>query len=737
MNRLKTVGTSSKRVEGMDKLNGISMYPQDIFMQDELIGLTIRSEIAHANFKANYKKALKLDGVVDILTSKDVSKNEHGVLFKDHQVFCDGTVKRVGDPIALIIAENLEIAKEASKLVQIDYTDLPGVFSLEESLKNETIIHNETNVIAEIKIDKGQVDFDKCDFVVEETFEVPSVEHAFLQPEASIAYLEGERVVVVSSTQYPHWDQIEIAEAIGLDTSKVKVINATVGGAFGGREDITSQIHAAIGALKIKRPIKIIYSREESVLAHSKRHAMEMKMKMGANREGKLIALKGEILADTGAYASWAPNILRKACVHASGPYEIPNVYIEGKSLYTNNPFAGAMRGFGATQVAVAYEQLIDMLAEKMGISNYELRLRNVLKVGSKTATSQVMYNSVPIEKCLRIAEEELNKLRGNDKPNVLTGYGLALSIYGTGYGNGFPDVSNNVAKINEDGLIEISSGFTEVGQGAKTVMAQIASEVFNTDPSKIVINCENTDNTPDTGTAAASRQTYNTGNAVKKSCESLKDKILDYFVNKFELNNKIGIEIENEEVYLKTLPSKRMLFSELSNLCLSGEGTFTAQTTTLDDCGQGAPYWPYGFNALGVKVEIDPKSGHINVVDGVFVQDVGKAINPRQIEGQMDGGFVMGLGYALYEDLNIKNGHIINKKFSNYILPTSKDMPTLKKIIVEDPEETGPYGAKGIGESVTIPVAPAILNAIFDASGVRFTKLPVTPVEFMKKFGG
>lgn len=742
MSKLNVVGTSALRYEGKDKLDGKAMFPQDIKIDNMVYGATLRSTIPHGYFTLDLEEAKKHEGVLYIFTAEDVlGKNEHGVLFKDHEVFMSKKVKKIGDPLALVVAETEKQAKEAMAKIKVSYEELEGVFDPRIAIKDDAPkVHDKDNLIVDLHMKKGTVNFDACAYVVESEFEVPMVDHAFIQPESAIGYMEDGKVVVLCSTQYPHWDRFELAEALGIEEDKIQVLNAAVGGAFGGREDITSQIHVAMAAMKLNRPVKVTYGREESFLAHSKRHPMYFSMKLGCNEEGKLLAMESEIYADSGAYASWAPNILRKAMVHSTGPYEVENVSVDAYTVYTNNPFTGAMRGFGATQVAVGYEQMLDMLAEEAGMTVYEIREKNVLKVGSKLGTSQTMYDSIPVDRCLQTVKEGMELIKDiPENPSKLTGYGIACSIYGTGYGNGFPDVSNNNVKVNEEGKFEIYSGFTEVGQGAKTVMAQIAAEVFNVDSNDIEVFCEDTDITPDSGTAAASRQTYNTGNAVKKSCLKMKDFLLEKARIELELNNSIGLQMENHEIYMKTLPDKRVSNVELFKKYgseLETNASFTAQTTTLDAFGQGAPYWPYGFNALGVKVEIDPLSGRIDVVDGVFAQDVGRAINPRFIEGQMDGGFMMGLGYALYEDIGLKNGEMRNRKFSSYILPTSKDMPTLRKIIIEDPEETGPFGAKGIGESVTIPAAPAIMNAIYDACGIRFTKLPVTPIEFMKKFG-
>ncbi len=742
MSKLNVVGKSALRYEGKEKLNGKALFPQDIKMENMCFGATLRATIPCGYFSLDLKDAFASEGVIDILTAKDVTgKNEHGVLFKDHQVFIEKKIKKAGDPLALVVAETEIQARAALKKIKVTYEELPGVFDPREAMKEDSFkVHDKDNTIVDLHIHKGEVGFSKCAYVVEESFEVPMVDHAFLQPESSIGYMDGDKVIVVCSTQYPHWDRFELAEALGIEEEKIQVINAAVGGAFGGREDITSQIHVALATRKLNRPVKVTYDREESFLAHSKRHPMYFDMKLGCDSRGMLLAMEGTVVADSGAYASWAPNVLRKCLTHLTGPYEIQNVKIDGFNVYTNNPFTGAMRGFGATQSGMVYEQLMDMLAEKAGLTNFEIREKNALKVGSITGTGQLMFASTPMNECISAVKEGMQTIMDEpEKADVLTGYGIAGSIYGTGYGNGWPDVSNNRVKINEEGQVEIYSGFTEVGQGAKTIMAQIAAEVFGVDSNDIIVINEDTDATPDTGTAAASRQTYNTGNAVKKSCLKLKDFMFQKAQEEFGLNNSIALAMENHEIYIKTLPNRRITFKDLTKKYaeeLSESASFTAQTTQLDDLGQGAPYWPYGFNTLGVKVEIDPLTGKIDVVDGVFAQDVGKAINPRFIEGQMDGGFVMGLGYALYEDIGLDNGIMRNRKFSSYIIPTAKDMPTLKKVIIEDPEDTGPFGAKGIGESVTIPAAPAILNAIYNACGIRFTKIPVTPIEFMKKFG-
>ncbi|PAB59736.1 xanthine dehydrogenase family protein molybdopterin-binding subunit [Anaeromicrobium sediminis] len=414
MSDFRNIGKNLVRVDGKQKILGKATYPGDLYMEDMLYGVTVRSTEPHAYFSLDLSEAQNLHGVVKILTHEDITgENHHGVYFKDHEVFCKNKVRRIGDPLAFIIAESKNIAIEAKKRIKVEYEKLPTVFDPREAMKgNSPKIHGDSNVIYHYKCRKGDIEdgFEKCDVIVENEYKTSMVDHVFLQIESGLAYLEDdETVVICAATQYPHFDQIEIAEALGLPKEKIRIINPAVGGAFGGREDITMQIHIALGTLLTKRPIKVDYSREESFYAHSKRHPLYMKFKTGADNKGKLVAMEAEIVGDTGAYASWAVNVLRKAGVHATGPYEIPNVKIDSYAVYTNNPFCGAMRGFGATQTPVACEQQMDILAEKLGISPIEMRLKNCFRNNSTTATGQVLIESVPLERCIETVAKQMS----------------------------------------------------------------------------------------------------------------------------------------------------------------------------------------------------------------------------------------------------------------------------------------------------------------------------------------
>lgn len=411
--RLDVVGKDILRVDALSKVTGKALYPQDIYIDNMVYGKTLRSEKPHAIIKIDTKEAEKIEGVIKIFTHKDLSYNHHGVVFKDHEVFCSEKVRRIGDPLAFIVAENERTCIKALKKIKVDYDELEGVFDPIKAMEEDSPkVHGDSNIVYHYKLRKGNIEegFKNSHVVVENTYKTHMVDHGFLQPEAGISYVDEEGLLtIIVATQYPHYDREEIAQALNLSEDQVRVINTNIGGAFGGREDISLQIHLALAAYVLKRPIKIIYSREESFIAHSKRHPLIMKYRTGVDKEGYLQVMEAEIVGDTGAYASWATNVLRKSGVHATGPYYIPNVKVDSYAVYTNNPFAGAMRGFGATQVPIAYEQQMDILAEELGVDPISLRMINIFKKGSMTATGQVLLESVPLDRCIEKVAENMN----------------------------------------------------------------------------------------------------------------------------------------------------------------------------------------------------------------------------------------------------------------------------------------------------------------------------------------
>lgn len=410
-----SVGKREFRRDAEGKVTGKTLYGQDIYIKGALYGRTLRSKMPHAYINIDITSAEKIEGVIKIFTAKDVTgKNEHGVVFKDHEVFCEKKVRRIGDPIAFVVAENEEIARKGMEAIKVEYKELPAVFDPIEAMKEGApqVHDGQSNNIYHFKIRKGNIEegFKNSDLIVENTYKTNMVDHAFLQPEGGISYIEKGKIVVCVSTQYPHFDRLEISEALGLPEEKIRVLNPAVGGAFGGREDITMQIHLALATNTLKRPVRTVYDRAESFYAHSKRHSFIMKYKTGVTKDGRIVANEVEIIGDTGAYASWVCNVMRKGGIHATGPYEIPNVKVDSYGVYTNNPFAGAKRGFGATQPPVAYEQQMDIIAEKLGISSTEIRFINMFRKGSKTATGQELTDSVVADKCLEAVLEKLKR---------------------------------------------------------------------------------------------------------------------------------------------------------------------------------------------------------------------------------------------------------------------------------------------------------------------------------------
>jgi nicotinate dehydrogenase large molybdopterin subunit len=441
---LKQVGQRVLRRDGVAKLTGRALYPDDLTMDNMAYGATVRSPYAHAQIVSiDTDSAKKAPGVLGVFVSDDVpGHNSHGVLYKDHNVFCKTKVRRIGDPVAFVVAETEAQAREGAKLVDVTYRELPAVFDTKEALKPGAPVVNEyaerfffyddnqdimfekpvndpyPNLIFKYRCRKGDAESDaiwsSCAEIAEGEFHSPFVDVAFLQPESGIAYVDEDgRLVMTASTQYMHFDRVELADALGIEEHRIRVINPVVGGAFGAREDITLQIHVAVAAMKLGRPVKATYTREESFYAHSKRHPMAMKARMGSDADGKLVAFEAEVYSDSGAYASWAINVTRKACVHITGPYQIPNVKVDGYAAYTNNPFTGAMRGFGATQVPMVHETLMDILAEKLGMDKFEIRMKNMYRVGSQTANGQIISESCPLDRCLEAIQKAMNEESG------------------------------------------------------------------------------------------------------------------------------------------------------------------------------------------------------------------------------------------------------------------------------------------------------------------------------------
>lgn len=729
---MKQVGVEIPKVDALEKVLGEARYGADLSIKAPLHLKVVRSSKPHAKIlKIQLDEALKVKGVERIFTAKDIpGKNLIGIIAKDQPILTTDRVRYVGDPIALVAAGTEEAAEKAAQRVVILYEDLPAITNPEGALKPYApLIHEKGNLLLEFCVIKGDVQagFKEAEVTVEETYATTWIDHAYLEPDAGISWVDEEgKITVICPTQNVHYDQKEVASVLGLPVEKVRIIQSGTGGAFGGRLDITVQCLLALAAFHMKRPVRIVYSREEVFQVISKRHPLKIRYKSGARKDGKLTAADIHILGDTGAYASYGATVAIRSAVHATGPYQVPHVRVKSQMVYTNNPWSGAMRGFGVPQIAFAHESQMDLLAKALKMDPIEIRLKNALTPGSETATGQTLMASVGIGETLRRIRERRDKAisrKDPKRPNIKKGIGVGSMWYGIG-NTGIPNPSTAQVEIDPTGEIRLFTGAADIGQGSDTILLQIASEGLGLPLEEICLTRADTSMTTDAGATSASRQTYISGNAILNAIKSLKQEVLNEASHLLDENEK-ELFIEDGEVkHVKkgciSIPIREI--AKRSGKTLRGEGQFDPETTKLDPkTGQGSPYATYAFATHLAEVEVDVETGKVKVNRVIASHDVGKAINPQNVIGQIMGGVTMGVGMALMEEY--VPGKTVS--FVNYLIPTSKDVPEVIPIIVEDEEPSGPFGAKGVGEPALIPTAPAILNAIADAIGQRIYHLP------------
>ncbi|KZL91033.1 xanthine dehydrogenase family protein molybdopterin-binding subunit [Clostridium magnum] len=748
MSDFNVIGKNVEKKDGIPKVTGKALFARDISFEGMLYAKILRSKVAHAILKnIDTSKAEKLPGVVCVLTSKDIpGKNRVGIIIKDEPVLVEDKIRRFGDALAVVAAETEEIAEEALDLIEVDYQELPVITTIDEALKEGSLkIHGDTNILENKSLIKGDVDeaFKKCDVIVEKTYKTNYFAHMFIEPEAGVAKYENGILTIWASTQNPHFDRGEVARMLGLSQSKVRVVQAVTGGGFGGKLDISTQCFVGLVTYHIKRPVKLVYTREESMEVSSKRHPHVMKYKTGADKNGKILAMEAEFLQDSGAYASYGPAVVTRGMVHATGPYEIPNIRIKTTMVYTNNPMAGAFRGFGVPQVSIAHEQQMDLLAEKLNMSPYDIRIKNALRVGSYTSTMQKLEGSVGIVETLEKAKEKAEEVIFNNNKDLecikKRGVGIGCMWYGIG-NTGLPNPASAFLEVHKDCSVTVLAGCADIGQGSNTVMCQIVSETLGLDYEDVNIVSADTGSTPDGGATSASRQTYISGNACKKAAEMAKETLLKIAEELLNVD-KSEIILKNKKAYSNKDENNSITIQKILNNCAAkgimvlGCGYFNPDTTSLDaETMQGIPFATYAFATHFIEVEVNTYTGEIKVLKIVAAHDVGKAINRRMVEGQIEGGCLMGMGLGILEDLKVENAKMKTLNFSNYLIYTAKDTPEIYPIIVESEEKTGPFGAKGVGEPALIPVAPAILNAVYNATGVRFTEVPLTLEKVVEK---
>ncbi len=733
----RTIGRSIPRAGALEKLTGKALFAADIALSKPLVLKALRSFHDHAEVVAiDAARALAIDGVVQVFTAADIrGKNALGIINKDQPLLATDKVRSAADAVALVAAESEAAARAALAAIAVTYNPLPAVLDPFEALKPDAPpVHPKGNLLFTRRIRRGDAAgaFAGCASVIENTYRTAMIEHNTLEPDAGAGFVDSDGTLVIyASTQNPHYDHKEVVSLLGLADDQVRIIQAATGGGFGSKLDLNVQGFIGLALQHLQRPVRYVYSREEAYLATAKRHPLTLKVKTGTDAEGRLKAIRARIVCDTGAYGSYGIAVASRAAVHATGPYKIENVDIECHCVYTNNPFCGAMRGFGAPQAAFAHESQLDLHARALGVDPLALRLQNCLRVGSETATGHVLTASVGIGACLEAVQPHYRDalkswVAAPAEPFRRRGVGLGAMFYGIG-NTGVQNPSTARVEMDPEGRITLFTGCADIGQGSTTVLTQIAAETLGVDPAAIHAVVADTKTTTNAGATSASRQTYISGNAVMDACRKLGDVLKTEAVNRLRAP-KAALVFEDGHVVIGASPAKRVDFAWLARRIhgkgapLAWQGYFDPETVPLDpDSGQGVPYATYAFACHLALVEVDTLTGEVTVARIVAAHDVGRAIHPENVVGQICGGVAMGIGFALMEEFTPKK----TLSMKDYHIPTCADMPAVVPIIVESAEPSGPYGAKGVGEPALIPTAPAVVNAIAQALGERIYSLP------------
>ncbi|MGO9120830.1 MAG: molybdopterin-dependent oxidoreductase [Desulfomonilaceae bacterium] len=754
------IGTSVLDKSDVLKATGRLIFADDLYFDDMCYGAALLSDLPHARIKSmDTGKAEAMPGVIRVLTAKDIPGiNKFGLIHADQPVFAEDKVRFVGDTLALVIADIEENARKALRLIHVDLDELPVVASPDEALEKSEWppVHESGHILKRVTHSKGDIKegFRKAALVVEQDYETPFLEHAYLEPESGAARVtEDGGVEIWCSTQAPFLMRGQIAQCLNLSEEKVRVRGLPVGGAFGGKLDITIQILLGLGALVTKKPFKMTLSRRESLRMSTKKHPFKMRYETGISAEGKFVALKAKLVSDAGAYEGWSTDVLEQAMVFAGGPYVWPNVYVEGLTVYTNNVLGGAFRGFGMNQVHFAIESQIDIMAKKLGIEPIKIRLMNALEEGKETFSGEVVRSSVAIKEALLEAEKRLNRLSDvkiTSSDNKRIGVGIAGAYKNIGGGRGLSNFGGVVLKVLDSGEIELRASVCDMGQGAATVLAQIAAAVTGISTDKFVVVIADSDSIPDGAMAIGQRQTMISGNAAIGAAKKLKTLILD------AVSRSTGFPVEDLDIRGTHIVNKKQeQVIALDGLRRLAEGAVieakhewvAPQTYPLkDDLNPTFPiirdgkivtdydpddyrnYFAYNYACQIAIVEVDMATGAVEVKKVFAFHDVGRALNPLKIKGQLEGSIIMGIGYALSEQFLVNRGIPKTKTIRGCGIPGIHVRPEVEIVLVEKPEPIGPFEAKGISEIALVPTVPAIINAICDATGVRITSLPAKP---------
>ena len=743
INAHNVVGKGRVRPDAIEKVTGDAIYTDDLVFDNMLFASVRRAGVPHAFLKSlDISKAKALPGVVAVLTADDIpAEHNHGLVVFDWPVMVGigERVRYVGDALAIVAAETQEIAEQAVALIEAEFEPQTVITDAVQSYQPDAPkLHESGNLLKHIKVRKGDMEegFAKADVVLEHTFHTAITDHAFLEPECSIAVpLEDGRMEVYVGSQIPYQDRTQVSRVMGWPEERVRIVGQLMGGGFGGKEDVMGQIHSAMLADATGRPVKLLFDRHESLVVHPKRHATQIKVKIGAMKDGCIVAAETELYGDTGAYASLGEKVMTRATTHSAGPYDIEHVRADCYAMYTNNPPAGAFRGFGVTQSAFAVETMMDRLAETLEMDPVELRRMNALHVGSITNTGQLLRDSVGLVECIDKVEAEMLKLNPHPfKPQPVPGsehlvrsWGFASAYKNTGLGGGAPDKSGAELELYDNGTFEIRSSAAELGQGLVSVMQLVVAEEMAVPPQQVKVLVMDTDLTPNGGPTTASRQTYVTGNASRYAAITLREAISRSMAERYDIAPE-KIRFENGNVHVNgTTLSYADVAREMKALGQQPRALYEYEAPKTQPLGTGGDmHFAFSFAAQAAEVEVNTQTGEVKVLRVIAANDVGTAVNPLGLQGQVEGGVMMGLGNALTEKFIVEDGYPVTDRLARYRIPSIVHTPEITSIVVEHPTAEGPYGAKGVGEIVSIPTTPAITNAIYNAVGVRVDSLPV-----------
>jgi aldehyde oxidoreductase len=735
------VGDRLVRLDGQPKVNGTEIYGADEAPAGALAVRAIRCPFHRARFQIGDLEAYIAQhaGVAAILTTKDVpGENRYGVIskFADQPVFAVEEARFRGEAVAAVVGECEAVEKLDLHKFPVSWQELPALTSIDDALApGAPLVHpdRKENVLVRGRVVRGDVEkaLAEADVTAEAEYETGFVEHACIEPEAGFARRVGDMVEVQACTQSPYMDRSDIAQILGIQPEAVRIIPTAVGGGFGTKLDLSVQPFVALAAWRLGRPVRMVYSRTESMISTTKRHPARMRLKAGANRDGKIVALDFHADFNTGAYSSWGPTVAARVPVHASGPYYVPHYRALTRAIHTHLVPAGAFRGFGVPQTAIAQEQLYDELADRLGMDRLEFRILNALDDNTPTVTGQVLGEGVGIRACFEAlrprwlaARQEAAAFNNNATGPLRRGVGVAGMWYGCG-NTSLPNPSTMRVGLKTDGRIALHQGAIDIGQGSATVVTQICADALGCPIDRFDLVSGDTSITPDCGKTSASRQTFVSGKAAFLAGKALRREILRRAgaCDCAKISFRDG-ELEIQDGERKHKITLSQLPTEHHGYVLTAEATFDPPTRPLDENGQGIPYAVFGFGAHLAEIEVDIELGTVRVLRITAAHDVGRAINPTLIEGQIEGGVAQGIGMALMEEFFPGKGENLH----DYLIPSAGDIPPVESILIEDQSPIGPFGAKGIGEQAVIPTAPAILNALHDAIGVRVRKLPATP---------